>query len=280
VQACPGLAKTSTSDIDCAANVATRHGAQLEICDGINNDCDDAIDEKTVEQPWYPDTDGDGFGDPGEDPIVACAPPDGYSQLPLDCDDSDGTLHPAADELCNARDDDCDGYPGYLIERGDTEDDDRDGYADSSCGGDDCDDEDPAIYPGGIELCDALDNDCDGEVDEMVMDVTWYLDADGDGFGDPGDTVTSCERQVGRVLRGGDCADGNPVIHPDVVERCNGVDDDCDGTVDEGGLGGVRGYRDGDGDGFGLTSDSVFACGEALPSGYVPTPGDCNDGDD
>jgi hypothetical protein len=280
VQACPGLAKTSTSDIDCEPGVATRHGAQLEVCDGLNNDCDDAIDEKTVEQPWYPDTDGDGFGDPGEEPIVACAPPEGYSLLPLDCDDDDGTLYPAASELCNARDDNCDGIAGYVIAPGDTEDDDRDGYADASCGGDDCDDEDPFNYPGGLELCDELDNDCDGEVDEMVMDVEWYVDADGDGFGDSTtDVVTSCERQPGRVLRGGDCADGNPVIHPDVVERCNGVDDDCDGTVDEGGLGGVRGYRDDDGDGFGLTSDSVFACGDALPSGYVPVPGDCDDSD-
>ncbi len=279
IQACAGHARTSTSDIDCAPGVATRHGAQLEVCDGKNNDCDDAIDEDTVEQPWYPDTDGDGFGDPGAEPIVACAPPEGYSLLPLDCDDDDGTLYPAASELCNARDDNCDGVAGYVIERGNTEDDDRDGYADADCGGDDCDDEDPFNYPGGLELCDELDNDCDGEVDEMVVDVEWYLDADGDGFGDPGDTVTSCERQPGRVLRGGDCADGNPVIHPDVVERCNGVDDDCDGTVDEGGLDGVRGYRDGDGDGFGLTSDSVFACGDALPSGYVPVPGDCNDSD-
>jgi len=279
VQACPGSAQTSTSSIDCEPGVATRHGAQLEVCDGLNNDCDDAIDEKTVEQPWYPDTDGDGFGDPGEEPIVACAPPEGYSLLPLDCDDSDGTLYPAAAELCNARDDNCDGVAGYVIARGDTEDDDGDGFADAGCGGDDCDDEDPFNYPGGLELCDELDNDCDGEVDEMVTDVDWFLDADGDGFGDPSDTVTSCERQLGRVLRGGDCADGNPVIHPDVVERCNGVDDDCDGTVDEGGLGGVRGYRDADGDGFGLTSDSVFACGDALPSGYVPAPGDCNDSD-
>ncbi len=277
--ACAGMARTSTTDIDCDNGVPTRHGAQLEACDGRDNDCDEAIDEDTVNLPWYPDTDGDGFGDPEADPVISCAPVDGHSLLPLDCDDANGDLYPAKAELCNGRDDNCDGVAGFVITPGDTEDDDRDGYADATCGGDDCDDEDPYNHPGGIELCDGLDNDCDGMADEAATDVDWYLDADRDGYGDPGDVVSSCERQVGRVLRGGDCADANPVIHPGMVERCNGVDDDCDGTVDEGGLEGVRGFRDADGDGYGDSAMGTFSCGTELPSGYVALPGDCNDGD-
>jgi len=279
VIACAGSARTSTSDIDCDNADPQRHGAQVEVCDGADNDCDGEVDENTVAFPWYPDADGDGFGDPREDATVSCAPPSGgtWSLLPLDCDDADGTLHPAADELCNARDDNCDGVAGYEITRGDTEDDDFDGYADATCGGDDCDDRDPFNHPNGVELCDGLDNDCDGTVDEDATDVDWYLDADHDGYGDPGDTVSSCERQPGRVLVGGDCADGNPLIHPGVIDRCNGFDDDCDGTMDEDQVGAVLGFRDMDGDGWGDTSMSTRACSGALPDGYVPVPGDCND---
>jgi hypothetical protein len=277
ILACAGSARTSTSDIDCDAAEPRTHGAQVEVCDGIDNDCDDIVDEDTVTFPWYPDTDGDGFGDPGETPIVACAPPDGYSQLPLDCDDSDGTLYPAADELCNARDDNCDGVAGYVIAPGDTEDDDRDGYPDEGCGGNDCDDRDPYNYPGGIELCDELDNDCDGTVDEDSTDVDWYLDADGDGYGDSSDVVSSCERQLGRVLVGGDCADGNPVVHPGRLEVCNAVDDDCDGTVDEGGLGAILAFRDMDGDGYGDPAVTMPFCSGSIDAGYVAFAGDCDD---
>ncbi|MBO6934902.1 MAG: hypothetical protein JJ863_08000 [Deltaproteobacteria bacterium] len=279
ILACAGSARTSTSNIDCEAAEPRTHGAQVEVCDGIDNDCDDNVDEDTVTFPWYPDTDGDGFGDPSETPIVACAPPDGHSQLPLDCDDDDGTLYPAADELCNARDDNCDGIAGFIIAPGDTEDDDRDGYPDEGCGGNDCDDRDPFNYPGGLELCDGLDNDCDGTIDEDVVDVDWYLDADGDGFGDSSDVVSSCERQVGRVLVGGDCMDGNPVIYPGRLEVCNAVDDDCDGTTDEGGLGAVLAFRDSDGDGYGDPTMRMPFCSGSIGSGYVAFAGDCDDSD-
>jgi len=277
VMACAGSARTSTSDIDCANDNAQAHGAQVEVCDGIDNDCDDDVDEDTVTFPWYPDTDGDGFGDPGATPIVACAPPDDHSLLPLDCDDSDGTLYPAADEICNARDDNCDGVPGFVISPGDTEDDDRDGFPDEGCGGNDCDDRDPYNYPGGIELCDELDNDCDGTVDEDSTDVDWYLDADGDGYGDSSDVVSSCERQLGRVLVGGDCADGNRDINPGSLEVCNGVDDDCDGTVDEGGLGSILAFRDMDGDGYGDPDITMAFCAGAVDAGWVTFGGDCDD---
>ncbi len=277
ILACAGSARTSTSNIDCEAAEPRTHGAQVEVCDGIDNDCDDNVDENTVTFPWYPDTDGDGFGDPSATPVVACAPPDGYSQLPLDCDDDDGTLYPAADELCNARDDNCDGVAGFVIAPGDTEDDDRDGYPDEGCGGNDCDDRDPFNHPGGIELCDGLDNDCDGTVDEDATDVDWFLDADGDGYGDSSDSVSSCERQVGRVLVGGDCMDGNPVVHPGRLEVCNAVDDDCDGNTDEGGLGSVLGFRDSDMDGFGDVAVTELFCTGALGAGYVTNAADCDD---
>ena len=63
-----------------------------------------------------------------------------------------------------------------------TLDADGDGYIE-----DDCDDNDANVHPGKEELCDGLDNDCDGDIDEEVQDL-FYIDADGDGFGDESDT--------------------------------------------------------------------------------------------
>ncbi|NIR42196.1 MAG: hypothetical protein GWN79_04490, partial [Actinobacteria bacterium] len=101
--------------------------------------------------------------------------------------------------------------------------------------------------------------------------------ADGDGYGDSSDVVTSCERQPGRVLVGGDCMDGNPVVHPGRLETCNAVDDDCDGTVDEGGLGSVLGFRDADSDGYGDPTMTMAFCEGAIGAGYVTFGGDCDD---
>ncbi|HJL46238.1 MAG TPA: MopE-related protein, partial [Polyangiaceae bacterium LLY-WYZ-15_(1-7)] len=279
IAVCPFAARASTTTLDCADDDAQRHGAQLEICDGADNDCDAQTDEGFSDHTWYEDADGDGFGDPLGDVLVQCAPPDGYALLPLDCDDSDATITPVGPELCNARDDDCDGVPSLVLGPADTEDDDRDGFADDGCGGDDCDDLDEYAYPGAPELADGVDNDCDGEVDVGVEEVSWYADADGDGYGDESDAITSDERQPGRVLVAGDCADDDATRRPGAFELCNEIDDDCDGETDEGGFGSLLVYRDQDDDGFGDASMSMRACRDAIPAGWVESPGDCADGD-
>ena len=79
---------------------------------------------------------------------------------------------------------------------------DGDGYLE----GDDCDDNDASIYPGAVETCDGVDNNCDGTVDEGVTD-TFYTDADGDGFGDSESTVEACDAPDGTVPNGNDCDD-------------------------------------------------------------------------
>jgi len=274
---CPGAARSSTTTLDCEDGDPQRHGAQLEICDGVDNDCDDTVDEGFTAHTWYPDADGDGYGDPDGDPLIQCEVPDDYSLLPLDCDDTEAEISPSGPERCNARDDDCDGVPSLILGPGDTEDDDRDGYADMGCGGNDCDDRDELVFEGAPELDDDVDNDCNGEVDDDTVSVTWYRDLDGDGFGDDEDTVESDERQPGYVLRGGDCDDANTIAYPGGVELCDGADNDCDDTTDEGAIGAVYVYLDGDDDGFGDRGTSMQVCLDAIPDGYVVNPGDCDD---
>jgi hypothetical protein len=115
----------------------------------------------------------------------------------------------------------------------------------------DCDDDNAAMYPGATEICDELDNDCDGETDEGY-------DADADGW-------TSC---------GGDCDDSDADISPDGVEVCDGQDNNCDEQIDEGV--GETYYADADSDGYGDAGATLQAC--VRPSGYVTDDTDCDDG--
>jgi len=111
---------------------------------------------------------------------------------------------------------------------------DGDGYDDAALGGTDCDDSDASVNPGASELCDGLDNDCDGSIDENAIDAgTWYADADGDGYGDAGRTQTACDQPTGYVADSSDCDDRDASTHPGAAEILgDGVDNDCDGAID------------------------------------------------
>ena len=275
-EACPGAPNFAIEGDDCDDADPDRHGAQLEICDGKDNDCDGLTDEAPAAVTWYPDEDGDGFGVSNDRTIVSCDPVPDFSLRSSDCDDTDRARSPAGTELCNAIDDDCDGRPDFMIRPGDFEDDDGDGFADRTCGGNDCDDANPAVYPGAPELCDGIDNDCDGVADGDDAMAMWYLDRDGDGFGDESEpAIEDCDPQPGRIPRGGDCDDSQATVNPSAADRCNGVDDDCDGALDEDAVRTAY-YLDMDGDGFGDPDGPItFLC---LPmSGRADNPGDCDD---
>ena len=288
-------------DADCDDFDASVHPGADEICDEADNDCDDIVDgEQAVDaSAWYADADQDGFGDAGS-ATTACTQPEGHVADAADCDDGDGTIHPAASEVCDGLDNDCDGTSDVDASDAATWllDADGDGFGDedsplSSCsqpsgyvaeGGDsDCDDGDASVYPGAAELCDGQDGDCDGTVDEDdALDAgTWNIDYDGDGFGSSSYSLVQCDQPTGYVAAAEgseDCDDGDASIYPGAAEYCGSVDHDCDGEVnDEDSLDALTRYTDLDGDGYGDGSASSVACEAA--SGLVADGSDCDDGD-
>jgi hypothetical protein len=100
---------------------------------------------------------------------------------------------------------------------------------------DDCAPTDPTIHPGAVDVCNAVDDDCDGAIDEDP-DLSWYPDADGDGYGaNEAPYGPACEpASEGQVTNKADCDDANPRVFPGATDVCNNSDDDCDGEVDEG----------------------------------------------
>ncbi|MDY6904004.1 MAG: PilC/PilY family type IV pilus protein [Thermodesulfobacteriota bacterium] len=129
------------------------------------------------------------------------------------------------------RDADGDGYgdPNYTTTTATTCADVTGYVSDNS----DCDDTDAAIHPGATEICNGEDDDCDGDIDEGLSTIPYYHDADGDGYGDPNDIISSClgTPPVNYVSNNTDCDDNNPSIHPGAFDICeNGIDEDCSGT--------------------------------------------------
>ncbi|MCK6530059.1 FG-GAP-like repeat-containing protein [Myxococcota bacterium] len=286
----PGWVRDVRDDCD-DHDPAVYPGAE-EVCDGRDQDCNHFVDESAVDAPtWYRDQDGDGYGDPDE-AVAACEAPPGRVAPGGDCDDDDPGISPGAAEVCDGVDQDCDGVPddGFPVSAW-YRDSDGDqwgriatpfeacyepaGYRPTTG---DCDDGDGGIHPESEEVCDAVDQDCDGMLDNGLPVSEWYADADEDGYGDPAGPVSACAAPPGRVGEAGDCDDADPGVHPGAPEACDGVDHDCDGEADEPESRDARTWRrDGDGDGWGVAGDALVSC--AAPAGFVEPSGDCDDAD-
>ena len=278
---------------DCDDVVASVNPGAAEYCNGVDDDCDGVMDNGAVDAAtWSADSDGDTYGDAATT-AVACDQPAGFVLDNTDCDDATASTHPGADEYCNGVDDDCNGIvDDNAVDRSTWyADADLDGYGDATAStiacyapsgtvadNTDCDDTDVLVYPGATETCDGVDEDCDGVIDDGAPgSATWYTDADGDGYGDTSSAVTTCSPPSGTVSTGGDCDDTDATINPGATETCDGVDEDCNGLVDDGAFGLSTWYSDGDGDGYGDTSSAVSAC--STPTGMIATGGDCDDTD-
>ena len=173
-----------------------------------------------VEDIWYSDADGDGYGDP-RGAESGCTQPDGTVDNYDDCDDSDPSIN---EERVWFRDEDSDGYGS---DEQTTQCDQPPRYVDAAG---DCDDTLGSVNPDAVEVCNGRDDDCDGEADEDATDaVTWYRDSDGDGFGDDADVAVACTMPDGYTDAAGDCLDSDGSAYPGADEVCgDGVDNDCD----------------------------------------------------
>lgn len=253
---------------DCDDSDKTIFPLATEACNGVDDNCDKVVDADGSAGcvPWYADADSDTYGDPATEVVCRCEgvqPPDGAVQNNLDCDPTSGSISPVGVEICNGQDDDCDTKPddGFDL----CSDPDNCGACGAtcflpkaiqgcSCGsgvaacqiagcetgwynlngvtGDGCE---YACTPSGLEACDSMDNDCDGQTDEgndQIGCVQYFADEDGDGWG--GDLVgCTCTPPLGYVLVGGDCMDDLSTVSPDDTPVCdNGHDNNCNGTDD------------------------------------------------
>jgi hypothetical protein len=105
--------------------------------------------------------------------------------------------------------------------------------------------------------------------------LTWYVDADADGYGDPGQSASACADPGGYSLSDADCDDTSASRSPDAAETCDGVDEDCDGSADNNATDGLLWYPDADADGWGGPGSPVTAC--SAPAGYGSSDADCDD---
>ena len=257
-----------TVEEDCDDTNPDIHPEAIEICNDLDDNCDGLVDNDAEDwTTFYSDSDGDGYGDT-ERTVEGCSLPTGYSAHGGDCDDSDPAFHPGAAEAdcTNPNDYNCDGSVGYA-------DEDGDGFA--AC--EDCNDAAAAINEDAAEICDGLDNDCDGWIDDQDPDVTggtlWYGDADGDTYGGQQFMATACEAPPGYVANSDDCDDLEATTYPGATETCDEADNNCDGDVDEGVE--TTWYADADSDGYGDSATQQEGC--VAPNGYVWNDDDCDD---
>ncbi|MFM7200698.1 MAG: MopE-related protein [Myxococcota bacterium] len=242
-----GFSATEVGGADCNDNDADISPTTIEIpYDGIDQDCSGAD---------LIDVDRDGSPAIGEG-------------IPLDCNDNNPSVNPGAYEVpYDGIDQDCSGK--------DLTDVDQDGFNATAVGGPDCNDNNPSISPSATEVCDTVDNNCDGVVDTDAVDrSTYYTDGDHDGYGDPSKPVKLCTPDSSVVSNDDDCNDSTASSYPGASELCDGADNNCNGTIDEGVK--TTYYQDTDGDGYG-TSTTTQACSK--PSLYATVSGDCNDKD-
>ena len=283
------LSPSTLADCD-DSNAAVNPTAEEVVGNGMDDDCDGAA-------TCWSDADNDGYIDGSTTTISLdpdCDDPGEAAEGAStgDCNDFDAAIFPGAPEYTgDGIDSDCNGAETcYADEDGDgfvndaaatVESLDADcndfGEADLGAPRTDCDDTNAGVRPGADEVCDGLDNDCDGIIDPdtAIGTTVFYADEDGDGFGSE-DTTLACTQPSGHVANADDCDDASDAVYPGADEFCDGIDNDCDGITDpDTAIDAPTWYPDGDLDGFGSATGSVQACEN--PDGYVDVGTDCDD---
>lgn len=173
---------------DCDDGVASINPGASEVCNGLDENCNDQKDEG-VKNTYYGDGDEDGYGDPNNS-TQACTTPIGFVTNNTDCDDTNPLEHP--------------GQTWY-------KDADADGYSDGGTNTASC------TRPGGYYLASELtatSGDCDdGDSDELPNQI-WYQDIDGDGYGNSDISAQSCSKPDGYVINNTDCDENDGEIYP------------------------------------------------------------------
>ncbi|MBK9733090.1 MAG: sulfatase-like hydrolase/transferase [Chitinophagaceae bacterium] len=290
----PGIGFSTTHN-DCNDANAGINPNVIESCNGIDDNCDGITDEGLT-VIYFPDTDADGYGDFTNPGTSLCSNPGvGFSVIGGDCNDNNADVHPNTTESCNGIDDNCNGFTDeglifvtYYIDL------DHDTYGDLlatpnslcenpgtgySINHTDCNDVVATINPGSVEICNTVDDDCNGTADDGLVFITYYTDADFDGSGDlfDGGNSLCINPGTGFSISNTDCNDGNPLVNPAAIEICNNIDDNCNGTADDG-LIFTTYYVDADMDGFGLLPDAGSSLCINPGVGFSVNHTDCNDG--
>ncbi|HKI46861.1 MAG TPA: MopE-related protein [Balneolales bacterium] len=176
---------------DCNDSDAAIHNGASEICDGLDNNCNSAVDEGLVFRTYYQDSDSDYYGNAAEASTTCDGAPSGYVLNDTDCNDTDAAVNPGVD-----------------------------GDSDGASVCTDCDDADPNRFPGNAEVCDGVDNDCNDDIDDGIADIV------------TGSDIGECQTGIQS------CIDGAFVVTQTQInaspETCDGLDNNCDGTADNG----------------------------------------------
>ena len=286
---------TANKNGDCNDNAASISPGATETCNNKDDDCNGVTDDGPPVDcvMFYADGDKDTYG--GGPGVCLCAADAAHPvSIGGDCNDASSAIHPGVTETCNGYDDNCNSQTDELGAKGCSNfhvDADGDTYGGSdvkcACSADpvyntldasDCDDTSAAVNPNAAEICDGLDNNCDGTTDPPGLStcVVYFLDSDVDGYGTSQAQVKCLCGPSGlwSTTTPGDCNDTDKAIHPGATEVCNNKDDNCDGTVDNGA--GTIYYADGDGDTYGNPAVSLQSC-TPLPT-LVTNKLDCDDG--